>query len=133
MLSGAYSDAGAQYRADVNNQFVNSDLQLDASGQLADLGQRGSQLGYQDAAAMLDIGQRQEGQEQQGLDTAYQDFLRQLNYPIEMLNLQTSVASGQPYGTSSITEQEQLSGSSTAQTLGAFGALAGGIGSFFGG
>lgn len=132
LLSNAYSDAGSQYRADVNNKFVNSGLRLDASGQLADLGQRRSQMGYQDAAAMLDIGQRQEGKEQQGLDIGYADFLRQFNYPIEMLNLQTSVASGQPYGTTSMTEQEQLTGNSTAQTLGAFGALAGGLGSLFG-
>ena len=130
LLSGAYSDAGSQYRADVNNNFVNSGLQLDASNMLAGLGQRGSQLGYQDAAAQLDIGQRQEGQQQAGLDTAYADFLRQFNYPIEMLNLRTSTAAGMPYSTTSITEESGF-GNPAAEWFGAGSALLGGIGSIW--
>ncbi len=131
LMSGAYKDAGTQYRADVNNQFVNSQLQLQAGNQLAGYGRDASQMGYQDAAAMMDIGGRQDMLDQAGLDTAYQDFLRQQNYPTEMLNLRTSVAAGNPYTTSSITEQEGLSGSSAAQNIGAFGALAGGVGTLW--
>lgn len=100
--------------------------QLQGANQLAQLGALGSQLGYSDAAALLDVGNRQQAQEQTGLDIGYTDFINQQQHPIEMLNLLLSAQSQTPYTTTR--QQTGPGGSSTAGTLGGIGALAGGLG-----
>ena len=130
LMSAGYQDAGNRFYADEANRLASDQLKLGAGQQLADFGRLASQLGYADAAAMLDIGERQRQVEQAGLDIAYADFLREWNYPIEQLNLMSATAAQQPYATSSVGEQMVYGGgggggSPFAQALGAFGSLAG--------
>lgn len=42
------------------------------------------------------VGQQQQGQAQQGLDTAYADFLRQRDYPVEQMGVLNNVIRGLP-------------------------------------
>ncbi len=126
----AYQNATSAYYADINNQLALGTLQGNTAGQIADIGALGTTLGYADAGALLDAGSMQQQQQQSGLDIGYQDFLDQWNYPIEMLNLRTGLASGQPYSQNQTTEGP--GGSSGAQGLGAFASLVGGLGNIFG-
>jgi hypothetical protein len=57
-------------------------------------------------------GQQQQNMNQANLDLAYQDFLRQQNYPREQLNLRQSILSGAPVGSTQTTPS-----ASTAQQL----------------
>jgi hypothetical protein len=54
---------------------------LQQAGTLAELAQRAQQLGLTGAGALGAVGAQQQGLNQQNLDTAYQDFLRQQAYP----------------------------------------------------
>jgi hypothetical protein len=87
-------------------------------------------MGMRDAASLEAIGGAIEGREQMNRDFDYQKYLEQLNYPIEMLNLRTSVMSGTPYGKTTTTTSP--GGNQFAQNLGAFASLAGGVGSLGG-
>lgn len=72
-----------------------------------------------------DLGQR-------NLDVGYQDFLAQRNWPIEMLDIVNRSTSMTPFKTTGTTTTTTTpGGNNTAQTVGALGALAGGIGSFY--
>lgn len=121
----ATGNAAAYDRA---QQAFNTDraAQMAAAGGMVDFAGTGAQLGYADAAALLGIGGQQQNQGQASLDLAYQDFLREKGYPMEMVNFMTSTLQGSPY--SSTTTTTQPGGNAFAQNLGAFGALAGGLG-----
>lgn len=128
LTSAAWDDAVRAFYADQSNQAQNDALRLSAANQLGNLGAAQQGLAYGDAAALLDIGAAQQNQEQRGLDTAYADFMRQWQYPLEMLNVRTGVASGNPYGAT--TFSEQLMPNRSAQNIGSLAALAGGVGQF---
>lgn len=123
LYAQAFDNATGQYRADQAAMLQSDANRLGASGQLVNIGTGTQAARYADAAARRDIGGQQQQQAQQGLDIGYQDFLRQWNYPIEMLNVRSAVGSQTPYSTT--TMQEQLAGNSAAQNLGAFASLVG--------
>jgi hypothetical protein len=50
------------------------------------MGQMQQQLGLAGAGALGSVGQQQQDLAQQNLDTAYEDFLRQQNYPQEQID-----------------------------------------------
>lgn len=75
--------------------------------------------------ALNQSGAQQQMLGQQSLDTAYGDFLRQWNYPIEMLNILNQTTGMQPHGQT--TTGETPTASPFAQALG----TASTIGSFF--
>lgn len=104
--------------------------QLNASNQMANLGSMQQQLGLQGADAIFGAGTQNQQLQQQQLNTAYQNFMNQQNWPIEMLNLRSSVLSQSPYSSTRLTTAPPAN--STAQNLGAFAALSGGIGSLIG-
>lgn len=56
---------------------------LQQAGTLADFAQRAQQLGLTGAQALGQVGAQQQGLNQQNLELAYQDFLRQQAYPQE--------------------------------------------------
>lgn len=66
-IAGLYNTAGGQ--------------QLGQAQQLADLGKSAQTLGLTGAGALQQIGGQQQTLQQQNLDTAYQDFLKQQLYP----------------------------------------------------
>lgn len=95
-----------------------------------------SQLGYQDAAALANIGQAQRGLQQQNLNTAYSDFLEQRENPYRMVNFALGTLQGTPYETQTFNQTAKTSqtpgGSPFGQAAGALAAL-GGAGGLFGG
>lgn len=93
-------NADRSLRADMSNQTASSQsaaLSLDAARVMAGLGASASQLGQADAQALYGAGAAQRADEQAGLDVAYQDWMAQQQYPLQMLQLQQSVLSGAPY------------------------------------
>lgn len=99
-LESGYNMAGQQFQADqarlgglgqAAGALTGSDASrlLQAGQQQGALAQQRQAMGYQDAAALEAVGQTQQGQQQKNLDTAYQDFLEQRNYPrtgIDLMN-----------------------------------------------
>jgi hypothetical protein len=80
-------------------------LQLQAGQQYGALGQSAQQLGMQGAAALDTVGQEQQGLNQRNLDTAYQDFQNQTQYPRQTIDWMSSVIRGIPYSQTSNTSQ----------------------------
>lgn len=106
-LSNAYQQAGQLFNTDQARQLgigqtvgqlagQQQGAQLEAGKQLGALGQTQQQLGLQGAAALDTIGQEQQAQNQKNLDTAYQDFLNQTNYPRQTIDWMSSVIRGMP-------------------------------------
>ena len=97
----AGTDLGRQATlASTAGQLGGQDLsrQLDASQQLASMGQMGQQLGLAGAGAMERVGGVQQTQAQRNLDVAYEDFLRQQNYPQEQINAMLATFKGAAQG-----------------------------------
>jgi len=76
-------------------------------------GQRASMDATQNAQLEA-IGQQRQQQQQAILDQQYEEFLRQQQYPIDMLNLQNATLAGQPYGQTNTTTQPITSNSGAA-------------------
>ena len=123
----------ARLRADLANQGAalsamqsNQNAANTAAGLQLNAGQLAGQLGMDrqrmnayDNAALEAIGQQQQQQAQRGLDIGYENFLREQQYPIDMLNLRLSAAGATPYGQTSTTTQPITSNwGSTALGLG---------------
>lgn len=105
-------------------------LQLQAGQQYGALGQSAQQLGMQGAAALDTIGQEQQTLNQRNLDTAYQDFQNQTQYPRQTIDWMSSVIRGIPYSQTSSTTQQGPAASyqpSPLQQLGSLGAGAVGL------
>jgi hypothetical protein len=83
-------------------QLSGQDITRGLSGaqQLAGMGQQAQQLGLTGAGALQQVGGVQQSQAQRNLDVAYEDFLRQQNFPQEqidaMLNTFRGVGQGVP-------------------------------------
>ena len=77
------------------------------------------------------LGGQQQAQTQRGLDTAYQDFLTQKNYPYQQLSYMANLVRGTPMGMNTQSQVYQAP-PSTAQTIGALGAGAIGASRLFG-
>jgi hypothetical protein len=86
------------------------------------------------ANAVYSVGQQQQTLGQNELNTAYQQYLNQVNWPFQMLNVQESALSNSPYNVA--TAVTLPNGNTTAQGFGALtalGGLLGGSGSGSGG
>jgi len=107
-----------QFGANLGLQGLQTGLQ--AAGTLGTLGQQ--QLAQQQAAiqAQATAGQQQQALQQKSLDTAYQDYLTQLNYPYQQLSYMSNLVRGTPMGMST-TSQVYQPGPTGVQTLGALG------------
>ena len=71
---------------------------LDGARQSAGIGSLMSQLRGTDATRMIQTGGMRRGMDQSNLDTAYDDFVSQRNYPYEQSNYATGILKGIPYG-----------------------------------
>ena len=111
----AYVANADQYNADIKNQLAGSSELTDALG---------AKYGYSADTVedLLEAGELQQDQEQEGLDLAYEDFINQQEYPTEKLNTRLAVGKGTPYTTTRLTTQPY---SSTAQGIGALSSLYG--------
>jgi hypothetical protein len=142
-LRGGYSEAAGLASGDLSRMgalasttggFANADRNLALGGaqQLAGMGQMQQQLGLTGAGALGAVGNQQQQQAQRNLDTAYEDFLRQQNYPQEQINNALNTFRGAAQGIPTATQefgvvptgQAAQYQPSTAQTIG--GVLTGG-------
>jgi len=135
LASGDLSRMGAL--ASTVGGFANADrnMQLGGAQQLAGLGQMQQQLGLAGAGALGGVGQQQQGQAQRNLDTAYEDFLRQQNYPQEQIDAALATFRGAAQGIPTATQSVGVVPSGqpaqyrpgTAETIGGILSGAGGL------
>lgn len=99
----AFEQAQAQFGADRAARMDAEKLGLGAgemlgaqSAQLAKLGQMARDGDVQAAQMLESIGKAQEARQQAGLDMAYEDFVRQRDYPREQLQFYSSILRGVP-------------------------------------
>jgi hypothetical protein len=113
-LSQAYTNAGQMFGQDQGRQLGLAQLagqlgtqrsaqQLDASRQLGALGEASQALGLKGAGALNLVGAQQQQLNQANLDTAYQDFQRQTQYPRETADWLAGIIKGVPAPQSSST------------------------------
>ena len=119
-------DRAAQYRqAQLGSQFGMQGLQ--AAGQaargFAALGPAEQEMEMQRISAQERVGGIRQAQEQRGMDLAYQDFLRQRDYPKEQMGWYSGILRGLPQemGSSQLTYQLEPSLSQQITGLGLAG------------
>lgn len=123
-MNTAYNNASQMFQQQQGAQLAQGQ-------QLAQLGGQVQGLGLQGGNANFTAGTQQQQLQQQQLATSYQNWLQQQNYPIDMLNLRIASLANSPYNT--MQYQTMAPANATAMNLGAFGALAGGVGSLVNG
>ena len=122
----AFGNAQNQYNQNLQNQLQGYGLLGSSANALGQLGQNqySQNMGINQLQAQY--GGQQQAQMQKGLDTAYQDFLNQQNYPYKQLGFMSDLLRGTPTGSSSVTQMYQAP-PSALQTVGALGMGAYGI------
>jgi hypothetical protein len=113
--ASAYDNAQALRQFDIRNLFDTQSMNAQQQQQLME---------YIDA--LYRSGSNQQSLAQQSMRLGYEDFLRQLNYPVEQFNLLVSGLNQSPYNTTTTsTNTTNTPGPSTAgQILGTIGNLA---------
>jgi len=135
---GMQRGAGGQLAGIAANQ---QGIQMGAAGQLAGMatGQQQAQMaggqalanmggqlqgmGAQDAASLMGIGSLQQGLTQAGLDTRYEDYQRQIEWPYQQVGFASDILQGTP-----TTQQTMTTGTATKpgpSTLSQIGGLVG--------
>lgn len=129
-LNTAYTNAQNQYNQNLQNQLAGYGLLGSAAGQLGQLGQQqyGQQMGINQLQNQY--GAQQQAQTQKGLDTAYNDFLTQKNYPYQQLSYMANLVRGTPMGMNQASQVYQAP-PSAAQNIGALGLGAYGLSKMF--
>jgi hypothetical protein len=88
-LQQGYGQALAASQADLQRQ-------QSALGQVADISKLQQGLATADAAALQSVGAERQALQQRGLDTAYQDFLTQQQWPQQQINAMSATLRGLP-------------------------------------
>jgi hypothetical protein len=96
----AFGNAQNQYNQNLGTQLQGFGLANTAGGQLGNLGGQQFQQGMDINKLQSGYGAMQQAQQQQGLDTAYQDFQNQKNYPYKQLGFMSDLLRGTPTGSS---------------------------------
>lgn len=92
------STAGSLANQQIGQQFA-------GAGQLANMGQMQQQLGLAGAGALAGVGQQQQDLAQRNLDVAYEDFLRQQNWPQEQIDAALRTFQGTAQGIPTATQE----------------------------
>ena len=115
----AFTNAQNQYNQNLQNQLQGYGLTNQAAANLGQLGQNQytQQMGINQLQSQY--GAQQQAQQQRGLDTAYQDFLNQQNYPYKQLGFMSDMIRGLPLGQQSTSQMYQAppTGLQTASSL----------------
>jgi hypothetical protein len=115
----AFTNAQNQYNQNLQNQLAGFGLTNQAAANLGQLGQNqyGQQMGINQLQA--GYGAQQQAQMQKGLDTSYQDFVNQQNYPYKQLGFMSDMIRGLPLGQQSTSQMYQAppTGLQTAGSL----------------
>ncbi len=118
-LASGYQQAGQLFNADKTRQ-------LETAKEMGNIGGSVRASNLADIATLGEQGRYQQQQKQTGLDTAYQDFLREKNFPMERLGQHASLLSGVPQ--QNIGQNfTQVPGAPQTNILGQIGSLAGNI------
>ena len=122
----AFGQAQNQYNQNLQNQLQGYGLLGSSANALGQLGQNqySQNMGINQLQAQY--GGQQQAQMQKGLDTSYQDFLNQQNYPYKQLGFMSDLLRGTPTGSSTVTQMYQAP-PTALQTVGALGMGAYGI------
>ena len=120
MWAQGYRDAGKLFNDDQSRQFLGAE----GNAQLGRMTQAG---GLADLASIQDAANIQSGAEQQGLNTAYEDFLRQENHPMQRIAQESNILQGAPITGQSTTSYSHPQAPQPGQvnTMGNLGAIAG--------
>lgn len=108
IYSTGFQTAQAQAQADLNRQLQaamanqsaglqNAQLGLAAANLMGDLGQQQQQMGQADATLLNQFGTQNQAYAQHALDAAYQEFLRQQQYPFQQAALMQGVLGATPW------------------------------------
>ena len=81
---------------------LGAQLQMQGASMLPSAAQGQQNMQNTDVQNLLNIGGAQQGMNQQSLDLAYNDFMSQFQYPMDMINFGAGLASGVPTGTTTI-------------------------------
>lgn len=111
--AAAYDNAMSLRQYDINNLY-NSDQ--------ASLAHQQQFLAYLDS--LYRSGSNQQSLDQNSLELAYQDFLRQQQYPIDQYNLLVAGLNSTPYETTAVNKTKVDTPSTAAQILGTIGSIA---------
>lgn len=126
-LNTSWGQAQQQYNADSNRQQQDaqfgSQAAIKGGDLLADQGK--TAFGLQSTAGLLD-----QGTQQKGMDTSYQDWLNTQQHPYDQLTFMRNMVSGFPGSTSTQTQQQSPT-SNWASDLAGVGSAIGGLGSLF--
>jgi hypothetical protein len=129
-LANVYGNLGAGFNqgAQLSNLLANTGLQqqqgvLNQAQFEAGLGSLDQQLGLNAANATYGAGAEWQQQQQTELNTAYQNYLNQVNWPYQQLNVRESAISNNPYNILSATTLPAAN--TTAQGFGLATSLAG--------
>lgn len=118
---------GAQQYGNLANIFgQEQQTQLQGGAQLGNLAGAQQQLGLTGANAVYNAGQQDQQLGQQELTAAYQQYLNQINWPTQMLNIRESALSNSPYNIASAVTLPQAN--SAAQGFGGLASIAGLLG-----
>jgi hypothetical protein len=117
-LNTAYSNAQNQYNQNLQNQLAGYGLMGQSANTLGQLGQNQYQQQMGINALQNQYGGQQQAQQQRGLDTAYQDFQNQKNYPYKQLGFMSDMIRGLPLGQQSTAQMYQPPGSAIGQIAG---------------
>ena len=103
-LGDLYTKAQAQaYTTALKAAQQDRKQQLDSALGMGTAAAQAQQMGQSDVQQQLGIGALERGQQQQALDIAYTDFLKEQNYPKEQLGFVSDILTGQaqfaPYKT----------------------------------
>jgi hypothetical protein len=126
----AYNQAQNQYNQAQQQALQGLGVGLQGASTLGQLGQTqyGQEMGINQLQAQY--GGQQQAQMQKGLDTAYQDFTNQQNYPYKQLGFMSDLLRGTPTGSSTVTQMYQAP-PSALQTVGSLGLGAYGVNQMF--
>lgn len=114
-LNTAYTNAQNQYNQNLQNQLAGYGLMGQSANTLGQLGQNQYQQQMGINALQNQYGGQQQAQQQRGLDTAYQDFLNQKNYPYKQLGFMSDMIRGLPLGQQSTKSVYEPPGSIAGQ------------------
>lgn len=118
-LNHAYEQAGKQFSIDTAGQ-------REAGNQAAQLGKFAQAGNLADVATLQEQGRAQQAQQQRGLDTSHEEFLRQKNYPGQALARHAAIIQGLPHSGQTLGASSQRdSPESRVNTAGQIGSLAG--------
>jgi len=122
---------GANANLGVGNLLAGQQgLDIGMAGQQAALGNQAQQQGLTGANAVYNAGNQMQTLGQEQLNAAYQQYLNQINWPFQMLNVQEGALSNSPYNIATATTLP--SANQTAQGFGTLASAAGLLGGLAG-